>query len=650
MGLRGINFVSSQGWCLDRPIKSNLRQLRRLSSQPVVAVTQKQPTRTARLLNHNERIQPAAELAQQLAKNDKILAEDSKLLGTYSDSRAALFARVLSNRTRHITFVLDGVHGAHNLAAIARSCDAWGIQDLHLIAQPEEYKTKLAIDRPAKYKSIVERFDKEHSVRNVSKNAHKWLTIREYEDVPTCVSILREAGYKIAVSSLSPSALPVQDVDISEKCAFVFGNEKFGVTSEMEKNADILFTIPMMGFVESMNVSVAVATTAGLTVTNCKQTIPKEKYDLNENETKQLANVWLTEKYKSRGNQKPLPSAQDVTRLGPVQEKNVIKFGMFAIPEDDSVKPDDYWRNAFRLNGKGGVQLAMYLSRRKFGSLGDRKFSKRCESLQYVLAGAHSLSCEAALQSTQGEVILRKQLLPYFRKLCDNVNSVYNGYFDDHGSPLLPLHAPESHAEFQNLQDAAQKCVLPMCVKIAAEWMKLSEEEVYKIILQSDHRSISRLITSTVRLSPQKSSEFYQVVESSSHVLPEVVRLIQERDCNRKIRSATNYNLQTGVDTSDIEVNKNDIQLLHIFIRLAQCGFLCSELHQTAWERESSGRNSNRLVTFQYALIESILMESYAEMMMLECSQEKAFLRLVFEMTEILEDLKDAVIAKQTEI
>ena len=474
MQLRGINFVSSHAWRLNQPIRPNIRQIRTLSKQPVVAVTQKQYSRTARILNHDDQIQPAAELAQQLADSDKIRAEDSKLLGTFSNPRAALFARVLSNRTRHITFVLDGVHGAHNLAAIARSCDAWGIQDLHLIAQPEEYQTKLSLERAVKYKTIIERFDKEQSVRNVSKNTHKWLTLREYEDVPTCVNFLRQAGYKIAVSSLSSSAVPVQDVDISEKCAFVFGNEKFGVTSEMEKNADILFTIPMMGFVESMNVSVAVATTASLTVTNCKLTIPKEKYVLNGDETKQLANTWLTEKYRSRGNSKPVPSVQDVTKVGPVQEKNIIVHGMFALSENDNIEPENYWKNALRLNGKGGVQLAMYLTRRKFGSLGDHKFSKRCESLRYVLAGAHALSCEAALRSTNGETLPRKRLLPYFKELCDDINSVYKGYFDDHGSPLLPLHAPESHSEFRNLQDAARKCVLPVCVKIAAEWMKLS--------------------------------------------------------------------------------------------------------------------------------------------------------------------------------
>ena len=168
--------------------------------------------------------------------------------------------------------------------------------------------------------------------------------------------------------------------------------------------------------------------------------------------------------------------------------------------------------------------------------------------------------------------------------------------------------------------------------------------------MRSDHRSISRLITSTVRTSPEKSNEFHQVVESSSHVLSEVVELIQERDGNRKIRSSTVHDLQKRADTDSIKMNKNDIQLLHVFIRLAQCGFLCSELHQAAWERESSGRNSTRLITFQYALIESILMESYAEMMMLECSQEKAFLRLVLEMAEILEDLKDATGKRQMEV
>jgi len=115
--------------------------------------------------------------------------------------------------------------------------------------------------------SLVERFESQQSLQAVSKNCHRWLTIAEYDSVQPCLKELKRSGYKIIVSSLSADATPIHKIDLSEKCAFVFGNEKHGVTKEMEHSADGFFTIPMFGFVESMNVSVAVGTTASLATT-----------------------------------------------------------------------------------------------------------------------------------------------------------------------------------------------------------------------------------------------------------------------------------------------------------------------------------------------------------------------------------------------
>lgn len=155
--------------------------------------------------------------------------------------RRQRFDRVLAHRTRWITVVLEDLYDPHNIAAIARSCDACGVQDLHVVEINHPYEPQ----------------------PETSLGSQQWVTVRRYAEPGdprrSCIEALRSQGYRIAVTTLDADALPPEEVALAQPVAIVFGTEKDGVTSTMLADADLKIGIPMFGFVQSFNVSVAAA-------------------------------------------------------------------------------------------------------------------------------------------------------------------------------------------------------------------------------------------------------------------------------------------------------------------------------------------------------------------------------------------------------
>ena len=156
-------------------------------------------------------------------------------------NRKATFERVLRNRTRHFTVVLEDIYQKHNTSAVVRSCDIFGIQDIHIIEN--------------KYNSYVS--------NQVAKGSQKWIDFNEYNtnlyNTQTCIDSLRSNEYQIIATTPHRDSCLLQDFDVSKKTAFVFGVEKAGVSDKMMTEADGYLKIPMVGFTESLNVSVAAA-------------------------------------------------------------------------------------------------------------------------------------------------------------------------------------------------------------------------------------------------------------------------------------------------------------------------------------------------------------------------------------------------------
>ncbi len=154
--------------------------------------------------------------------------------------RLARAEGVLLARTRGFCVVLEDAHDPHNVSAVLRTCDALGIQDIHLVAENES-------------ESILN--------PKVSTGAHRWLTVHRHRGAAEAITALRKAGYDICVSHLGEQAVPLEALPATRRAAYVFGNEKSGVTRRWLDAADAVFVIPTSGFSGSLNLSVAVALT-----------------------------------------------------------------------------------------------------------------------------------------------------------------------------------------------------------------------------------------------------------------------------------------------------------------------------------------------------------------------------------------------------
>jgi tRNA (guanosine-2'-O-)-methyltransferase len=148
---------------------------------------------------------------------------------------------VLSRRQNDITVVLENVSDPHNISAVMRSCDAVGIQDIHVL--------NTRIPRHKKWGS------------RSSSSADKWLTVHQHDDIRECISALRKKYDLILTTHLSGNAVSLYQLDLTQSVALVFGNEHDGVSDEIRELSDGNFIIPQVGMIRSLNISVACAVT-----------------------------------------------------------------------------------------------------------------------------------------------------------------------------------------------------------------------------------------------------------------------------------------------------------------------------------------------------------------------------------------------------
>ena len=144
--------------------------------------------------------------------------------------------QVIENRTNHFTVATQDVYQLHNTSAVIRSCDVFGIQNVHVV---EEVNLK-KIDR------------------EIAMGAQKWVDINRYTSTEACITELRRQNYRIVAAS-PHEGTAIQDFDISKPAALFFGMETKGLSEEVLKEADEFIRIPMFGFTESLNISVSAA-------------------------------------------------------------------------------------------------------------------------------------------------------------------------------------------------------------------------------------------------------------------------------------------------------------------------------------------------------------------------------------------------------
>ena len=149
---------------------------------------------------------------------------------------------VLERRQPDLTVVLENVHDPHNVSAVLRSCDAVGVLRVHLIYTFEQPPGGVF-------------------ARTTSASAAKWIETERHGSIADCYTALRANGYAILATTLAEASIDLYTADLTKPTALVFGNEMRGVSPEAATLADALVAIPMMGMVESLNISVACAVT-----------------------------------------------------------------------------------------------------------------------------------------------------------------------------------------------------------------------------------------------------------------------------------------------------------------------------------------------------------------------------------------------------
>lgn len=204
-----------------------------------------------------------------------------------TEKRRAKILSVLAARRPDLTVVLEDIHDAHNVSAVLRSADAVGIVRVHLV-----YTT-----------SKFPRLGKKSSA-----SATKWVGKQRHSSIQACYAALRAEGFRILGTRLEsvPGSHPghrtathpnknisLYDLDLTEKVALVFGNEHFGVSDDAAQLADLNFTIPMSGMIESLNVSVACAVTLYEAFRQRLVSGPKKLSTKEKNVLDDLGKEWL---------------------------------------------------------------------------------------------------------------------------------------------------------------------------------------------------------------------------------------------------------------------------------------------------------------------------------------------------------------------
>ena len=187
-----------------------------------------------------------------------------------TEERKQRFLEIISQRTNHFTVAMEDVFQMHNTSAVVRTCEVFGVQQAH---------------------SIEGRYGKRLDEK-IAMGAQKWVDVFRYDDTQKCIDTLREKGYQIVATTPHKDAYLLNDFDISKKSAFFFGTEKEGLSEKVLSQADTYLKIPMVGFTESLNISVAVAIvlqqlTDKLRRSNIKwQLTEEERYRILEQWTK----------------------------------------------------------------------------------------------------------------------------------------------------------------------------------------------------------------------------------------------------------------------------------------------------------------------------------------------------------------------------
>ena len=194
-----------------------------------------------------------------------------------TEKRKEKMKAVLKQRLAKLTVVLDNIFDEHNISAVLRSCEAFGVQDVHVIESTEEFNVNI----------------------DISQKAEKWLTIHKWTDFKSCKTYLKKNGFVTYATCFAQSAISVDCIPLEKSIALVFGNEHRGINKRIIDDCDKKVIIPMVGFVESLNISVAAAVAISHLSTKLRKN-DNENVFIDEKRKNVLYNEWVEWQLKSK--------------------------------------------------------------------------------------------------------------------------------------------------------------------------------------------------------------------------------------------------------------------------------------------------------------------------------------------------------------
>ncbi|MCQ2279150.1 MAG: RNA methyltransferase [Bacteroidales bacterium] len=159
------------------------------------------------------------------------------LTDLYSENKRNLFDSLVQNRTRHVCVMVEDIYQSHNASAVLRSCDCFGVQDVHVVEQHNKFCPN----------------------SEVAMGSNKWVDVYKYKQTLDAYDTLRKKGYQIIATTPHENDSMIGQLDITKPTCLVFGTELTGLTQEAIDHADGYVKIPMYGFTESFNISVCAA-------------------------------------------------------------------------------------------------------------------------------------------------------------------------------------------------------------------------------------------------------------------------------------------------------------------------------------------------------------------------------------------------------
>ncbi|WP_461834006.1 TrmH family RNA methyltransferase [Desulfothermus sp.] len=190
-----------------------------------------------------------------------------------TERRIKKIISVLSKRQKDLTLIIDNIHDPHNVSAILRSCDAFGVHKIHLYYTTEQFP---------------------ELGKKSSASARKWVEREKHTDAKSMIESLTRQGFRIIRTGFSEKAKSILEYDLTEPVAIILGNEHRGLSPELMELVDDELYIPMQGMVESLNVSVAAAI---ILYESWRQRWVKGMYDrpsFDENTLSKLIEIWLS--------------------------------------------------------------------------------------------------------------------------------------------------------------------------------------------------------------------------------------------------------------------------------------------------------------------------------------------------------------------